>query len=193
MKIGCNWNSFSRLALIHFYFFFSIVFTNAQQNSFTIEGGYARQSSNDFQGWKINGLYEYHPKAGKFLYGGSVGYVRTSDRETVSSGGVNYNYAVSTIPIVVSPKYLMGNGSLQGFVKMDVGYQFSSRKNLNSAADPTNESGFYGGFGAGILKSFGPKYFIQFGYELVYLESTFYNVGLEAMQCIIIGIGSRFE
>ena len=188
-KIGLH----SFLTVFIFFFFHSYTALSAQQNSLTVEGGYSSFYSIDFQGWKINGLYEFHPKSGKLLYGVGVGYVQTSDRLTVSSGGVNHEYILRTFPIVIAPKLLIGNGSLQGFIKADLGYQFSTRKRIESTLDETNTSGFYGGVGAGFLKSFGPKYFMQLGYEIAWLESTYFSNELDVLSSILIGVGSRFE
>src|SRR5688572_6408868 len=177
---------------INFLFIPSIV---AQLNSFTFEGGYAFGNAQyyrtNFPGWKVNGLFEYHPKEHKLCYGFSIGYIKTSNNLIVSSGGNEFEYSIGTVPIVIVPKYIIGNGSFQGFIKTDLGYQFSNRKRLNSSESALNQSGFYGGIGAGIMKSFGPKYFIHLDYEFAYMTNSYYENGL--LNSIMLGVGSRFD
>ncbi len=167
----------------------------SQANSLTASGGYAFTLGNEFSkgyaGWRLCGLYEYHPKVSKLLHGFSFGYIRTYKEIQDSHAGNPSKYANSTVPLYYAPKYLIGNGSLQGFVKGAAGVQFSTSKSLGSLNYEVNQTGIYGGLGVGLMKSFKEKYFVNLEYEWAYLSNSFYNNNF--LNTLMIGIASRFD
>ncbi len=167
--------------------------TIAQENSITISGGYPFAKIEDTEtklsGWRINALYEYNPSAGNFAHGLSVGYVGLSGDETE---GVNTaSYDVDTWPIYYAPKVLFGSEKVKGFIKGAIGWQFSSLERTGSlGALETNDSGFAGGGGAGLVFNANEKIFLAAEYELLWLSNAYFSDGW--LNTASLGIGFRF-
>lgn len=166
----------------------------SQNNSLTFSAGYSfaniEEVDKDATGWRINGLYEFHPIVGKVVHGFSVGYINTSAEFTEFSGGqpINSKYTIGTLPFYYTPKLLIGEGTLQGFVKGALGMQFSSLKRTGTLAEVTsNDAGFYGGLGAGVMKTFNQKMIVNVEYEWAYLSNSYYSDGF--MNSIMVGVG----
>jgi opacity protein-like surface antigen len=54
----------------------------------------------------------------------------------------------------------------------------------------TNDAGFYGGLGAGFMKSFNENMFMNLEYEWAYLSNGYYVDGF--MNTVSLGIGVKF-
>lgn len=166
----------------------------SQENRFTLSGGYAfanvEEVDTDATGFRINGLYEFNSGGGKVAHGLSVGYIGTSADYSIS-GLTASEYKINSWPIYYAPKYMFGNGSTQAFIKGAIGMQISSFKRtalLTETKD--NDFGFYGGAGAGVMKSFGEKMFINLEYEWAYLSNSWYKDGF--MNSVMLGVGVKF-
>ena len=166
----------------------------AQENSFTVNAGYAFANIEDVDenvtGWRLSGLYEFNPSGGKFSHGFSFGYIGTSgESEGVSQSSVEYK--LNSWPIYYAPKFLIGNGSAKGFIKGALGAQTTSYKRTGSFGElKDSDFGFYGGLGAGFMKSFNEKMFITLEYEWAYLSNSAYKDGF--MNSAMLGIGMKF-
>lgn len=69
---------------------------------------------------------------------------------------------------------MLGNGSTQGFVKGALGMQVSGLKRTGPLGELSDSDfGFYGGLGAGLMKSFGEQMFINAEYEWAYMSTPF--------------------
>ena len=175
---------------------FGCFHASAQFNTITLSGGYAftniENADASGSGFRINGLYEYHPIVGKFVHGFSVGYVSTSAEITEFSGGqqVDSKYTVNSWPFYYAPKLMFGEGSLKGFVKGAIGMQFSTLKRTGTLSDAkTNAAGFYGGLGAGILKDINDKVFLNLEYEWAYSSNSYYRDGF--LNSVMLGVGMK--
>jgi opacity protein-like surface antigen len=162
----------------------------AQERSITIGGGYAfaniEESETNATGFRINGLYEFNPQQGSWAHGFSLGYIGTSGE---AANGAEYK--INSWPIYYAPKYLIGQGSTKGFIKGAIGMQFSGFKRTGLLGEFTsNDAGFYGGLGAGVMKSFNEKMFINLEYEWAYLSNGYYVDGF--MNTVSLGIGVKF-
>jgi opacity protein-like surface antigen len=151
----------------------------SQENAFTVSGGYAfanaEEYDGDVTGYRINGLYEFTPLQGRFVNGFSVGYIRTEasvDAAIIGSG--DKTIKLNTFPVYYAPKYLIGSGKFQGFVKGALGMHFSNYKIEGGAADDakTSDAGFYGGAGLGALYNINEKMFLNLEYEWAYLSNS---------------------
>lgn len=167
-----------------------------QYNSLTLSGGYAfnniEQADVSGSGFRINGLYEYHPIVGKFVHGFSVGYVSTSAEVTEFSGGqqIDSKYTINSWPFYYAPKLLIGEGSLKGFIKGAIGMQFSTLKRSGTLSDvKTNDAGFYGGLGAGVLKDINDKISLNLEYEWAYSSNSYYRDGF--LNSVMLGVGIK--
>ncbi len=170
----------------------------AQYNSITLSGGYVFANIEDTEtsasGFRINGLYEYHPIVGKLVHGFSVGYVNVSADVEEDSGGqkIVSKYTIGTWPFYYAPKLLIGDGSLQGFVKGALGMQFSSLKiELPGSEFSSNDAGFYGGLGAGVQKEISDKIMINLEYEWAYQSNSYYRDGF--INSIMLGVGFKLD
>lgn len=169
---------------------------NAQYNTITISGGYAFNSVEGADvtgsGFRLNGLYEFHPIVGKFVHGFSVGYVNTSAEIVEYSGSqpIVSKYTITSWPFYYSPKLMIGEGSLKGFVKGAVGMQFTSIKRSGTLSDvKTNDAGFYGGLGAGVLKDINDKIALNLEYEWAYSSNSYYRDGL--LNSVMLGVSIK--
>jgi len=175
--------------LITALFLFSVA-AWAQESSITVGGGYAfaniEESETNATGFRINGLYEFNPQEGSWAHGLSVGYIGTSGEAATGA-----EYKINSWPIYYAPKYLIGQGSAKGFIKGAVGLQFSGFKRTGALGElTTNDAGFYGGLGAGFMKSFNEKMFMNLEYEWAYLSNGYYVDGF--MNTVSLGIGVKF-
>ena len=168
-------------------------FTRAQENLFSLSGGYSFANIEDAEtnstGWRINGLYEFNPSAGSFSHGVSIGYIRTNG-ESDALVQTTY-YKLNSIPVYYAPKYMFGSESFKGFVKGALGMHYSFMTRTGGLGElSTHDWGFYGGASAGIMYFFNEKLFLNLEYEWAYLSNTYYRDGF--MNSAMGGIGIRF-
>lgn len=164
----------------------------SQENRFTISGGYTFANIEDVDananGWRINGLYEFNPNEGKIAHGFSFGYIGLS---TTVDNVQSVDYKTSSWPIYYAPKFMFGEDSFNAFVKGALGMHFSSHKRTGGISEvKTNDTGFYGGLGAGIMKDFNETVFLNLEYEWAYLGNSYYKDGF--MNSILLGLGFKF-
>lgn len=187
------------------FLFFVLAFSSftvfSQENLVTLSGGYAfanvEDVSGDATGWRINGTYEYRPNGSPIAHGISIGYITVEGDGSTTIGSLPTSYTVNSLPIYYAPKFLFGNKSLEGFVKGALGMQFSDLETTTQLENTTqnvrvssNDSGFYGGFGLGGMKTFNEKFFINAEYEWAYLSNSYYKDGF--MNSFMLGLGVRF-
>lgn len=165
----------------------------AQENMFTISGGYAFadvvDSELEAEGWRLGGLYEFNPMGGKFAHGVYLGYIGLAAEGEVDF--LNTRYEIGTWPLYYAPKFLIGNESLKGFVRGAFGFQFSTLK--RTALVLTREDtdfGLMAGVGVGGSYFFTEKVFVSAEYEFSYLSNGFYRDGL--LSTLSAGIGIKF-
>ncbi len=177
---------------------FGFLQAKAQYNTITLSGGYVFSNIEDSEtsasGFRINGLYEYHPIVGKFVHGFSVGYINVSaDVEEVSGGQpIVSKYTISTWPFYYAPKLMIGDGSLQGFIKGAFGMQFSTLKiELPGSEFSSNDAGLYAGLGAGVQKEISDKIFINLEYEWAYQSNSYYRDGF--INSVMVGVGFKLN
>ncbi|MEK6782426.1 MAG: outer membrane beta-barrel protein [Bacteroidota bacterium] len=173
--------------------FFSVA-AWSQENRFTLSGGYAFANieavDTDATGFRINGLYELNPLGGKVAHGFSIGYIGTS-ADFAGVAGQSNEYKINSWPVYYAPKLMFGDGSVQGFIKGALGMQFSGLTRTGTLGEFNDKDfGFYGGAGAGIMKTFNEKMFVNLEYEWAYLSNSFYKDGF--MNSIMLGIGFKF-
>jgi hypothetical protein len=181
---------------IIFALFLITISASAQENMITLSGGYSfaniEDSDTNTSGFRINGLYEFNPSGGAIAHGLSIGYIGTSADVSVLGNSVA-TYKINSWPIYYAPKFLFGGESVKGFVKGALGMQFSSIKKTGGVLGGEitgNDTGFYGGVGAGFLKTFNEKFFINVEYEWAYMSNSFYKDGF--MNSIMGGVGVKF-
>lgn len=173
----------------------------SQENLLSISGGYAFANVDDSEyftddpnikgtGWRINGTYDFNRGQGPIAYGFSVGYISVSAEYTGTADTLT-EYKISTVPFYFAPKYLFGNDTFKGFIKLAIGAQSANFKRTTPTAEITgNDFGFYGGGGAGLMVFVSEMIFINVEYEIAYMTNNYYRNGL--MQSAMGGIGVRF-
>jgi opacity protein-like surface antigen len=166
----------------------------SQENRFSLNGGYVFANVEDIDtdatGFRINGHYEFNPGGGKVAHGFSFGYIGTT-AEYAGSLGPAADYKINSWPFYYAPKLMIGSGSLQGFIKGAVGMQISGIKRTGPLVESKDSDfGFYGGLGAGVMKSFGEKMFINLEYEWAYLSNSYYKDGF--LNSVMLGVGVKF-
>lgn len=165
----------------------------AQQNIVSIEGGWAmadlEEVSTNMNGWRIAGLYEFNPYAGKVTHGISFGYVGMST--DVMVGATNIHYELGSFPIYYAPGLLLGKDKFKFQLKGALGWQFS---NINRTGllieSKSSDGGITLGAGAGGLYNINPNTFINFGYEFLFMDNSFYLD--EFLHTIKLGLGFKF-
>ena len=166
----------------------------AQQNHLSLTGGYVfadiKNRTESASGYRINLVYEIEPAVGNVLHGFSVGFINVKADVVEYSNGqpLNYNYSITTWPFYYAPKFLIGKGSFQGFVKGAIGMQFSNLK-LTSPTDvyTSTDAGLYGGLGVGGMKRFTSGLHVSLEYEWAYLSNSYYNDGFA--HSFMLGVG----
>jgi hypothetical protein len=151
----------------------------SQENMVTISGGYSFANIEDSDtkgtGWRINGLYEFSPMAGKFAHGISVGYINLSNSETVLQQTVKNT--VGSLPVFYAPKVMFGNDKIKAFVKGALGFQYAWLKREAIVEVNSSDFGFYGGGGAGIMIFIKENVFISGEYEIAWASNSWYKDG----------------
>ena len=178
-----------RKAILVNLFAMAVVVSHAQENRFTLSGGYvlANLAETDLSasGWRINGLYEFLAPGEKLAHGFSVGYMATQ------AEGAAVTYKVSSLPVYYAPKFLFGEKSLKGFVKGAIGWQFSTINREGSVVRPSDkDNGFYTGLSVGGMKEIDERISINMEYEWAFMYNGFYRNGL--INSIMLGVGYRF-
>lgn len=166
-----------------------------QENMVTLSGGYAFANldgtGENTTGWRINGTYEFNAWQGKFAQGISVGYISTSATTTEGIISQTNEYQLNSWPIYYVPKFLFGGESFKGFVKGALGWHFSNYTKTGAVLTVEgNANGFYGGLGAGIMKTFNDKFLINLEYEWAYMGNSYYRDGF--MNSVMLGLGIIF-
>jgi Outer membrane protein beta-barrel domain len=165
----------------------------AQQNIISIEGGWAmadlEEVSTNMNGWRIAGLYEFNPYAGKVTHGISFGYVGMST--DVMVGASNIHYELGSFPVYYAPGLLLGNDNFKFQLKGALGWQFS---NINRTGllieSKSSDGGITLGAGAGGLYNINPTTFLNFGYEFLFMDNSFYLD--EFLHTVKLGLGFKF-
>jgi hypothetical protein len=161
----------------------------------TLSGGYTFANVEDYDtsatGWRINLLYEMNPKGAPLAHGASIGYFSLSAKGAATgTGGQQAEYTISTLPIYYAPKYMFGAENFKAFVKGAVGIQMSWLSRTGGVAEiSSNDFGFYGGAGAGLMLMLSEDMFVNAEYEWAYLSNSYYKDGF--MNSIMGGIGFR--
>ena len=164
----------------------------AQENSFSVSGGYAFGNIEDVDtgasGFRINAVFEFSPGATSFSHGLAVGYIGTT--ADFRSGTENTNYTLNSFPIYYAPKFTIGQGNLKLFVKGALGTHITGFKHTGALEITSTDMGFYGGLGAGIMLNLGEKLFLSAEYEWAYMSNSYYRDGF--INSAMAGIGFRF-
>jgi hypothetical protein len=167
----------------------------AQENSFSVSGGYAFGNIEDAEadaeasGLRINAVFEFSPGATSFSHGFAVGYIGTT--ADFRSASEETNYKLNSFPIYYAPKFTIGKGGLKLFVKGALGTHVTGYTRTGALVETkSTDMGFYGGLGAGVNLNLGEKLFLSAEYEWAYMSNTFYRDGF--INSAMGGIGIRF-
>ena len=184
-------NIMKNTLVISLLLLFSVV-ARGQENWITASGGYAfvnlEDSDEKLNGWRINLSYEKNAFEGKMANGVTLGYIATEG--SFGSGLTQRDYKLNTWPLYYVPKYLIGSGSIKGFIKGAIGLHFSNYTKTETLIIKEDKGGgFYGGLGAGAMLDI-KMIFISIEYEWAYASSTFYIDGF--MNSANFGIGIKF-
>lgn len=166
----------------------------AQENRVTLSGGYVFANIEDTDesatGYRINGLYEFNPQQGKVAHGFSLGYVRTTS--SVGSYLGTTDVTIRTWPLYYAPKIMFGNSEkFKIFLKGALGWQFAKLMTDGPVGTAeTNDTGFYGGIGAGGMLNMSEKLFLNLEYEWAYMGNSYYKDGF--INTAQLGLGFKF-
>lgn len=183
-----------RLSLFLILVLFSVT-VFAQENMVTLSGGYAWANMDEVDakatGFRINGLYEYNPSEGKVAHGASVGYIGLNATDDTFSTSEPVEYKLTSWPIYYAPKVMFGKDKFKAFIKGAAGIHISKYKRTGYIGElSTNDMGFYGGLGAGIIINLSDKLFINGEYEWAWMSNGYYEGGF--MNSAMGGLGMRF-
>lgn len=163
----------------------------SQESMVTLSGGYAwanlSETETNSSGWRINGLYEFNPMHGKIAHGISFGLISTSAEGSLDDA----EYTLHNWPLYYAPKFMFGKEKFKGFIKGAMGLHFSNYKRTGGAGEiDTNDTGFYGGAGAGVMFFIKENIFLNAEYEWAYMSNTFYQNGM--INSAMGGLGIKF-
>jgi opacity protein-like surface antigen len=166
----------------------------AQESMLTLSYGWAstnpEESDQTADGFRINALFDYNPNQGKLVHGMNLGYVLTKYEQTSQLGTNEYSFR--SWPIYYSPKVLLGNSDrFKVFIKGALGLHMSKYSEEGPVLSfETNDTGFFGGVGAGALIFLKENIFLNVEYEWEYQSNISYgNAFLNTAQ---LGIGFKF-
>lgn len=169
----------------------------AQKNALWVSVGWAGSEIQDItppaNGFNIQMLYDAQLHDGQFSLGFSFGYHAVSASDSAYFND-KYQFVfnrVNTIPVCAEFKYSLGTGNVTGYMKADLGAQYSVYK--RSARGLDNYSGNLGlaaGGGAGITLQLNDRYFLFGEYALLWLSDSFFSNGLS--QTISVGLQYHF-
>ena len=90
-----------------------------------------------------------------------------------------------------APKVMFGKDKFKAFIKGAAGIHISKYKRTGYIGElSTNDMGFYGGLGAGIIINLSDKLFINGEYEWAWMSNSYYESGF--MNSAMGGLGMRF-
>lgn len=165
----------------------------AQENLLNVSYGWEFVNVDDFEdqatGWRINAEFDFRANEGKFAHGMAGGYATMSVSEERGTQGEETG-TFSTVPIYYAPKYIIGKGKTNLFIKGALGMQYSTLKRELVAEIKDNDFGFYGGGGAGLMVGLGEKMFINAEYEIAWVSNSWYEDGW--LNSAMLGIGFKF-
>lgn len=185
--------------LLFIALFVGALAANAQENAFSINGGWAwanlEASDSDASGWRISGVYEFIPNGGKISHGLSFGYIGTSAddvRDSESGEDKSGDVKLNSWPIYYQPKVIFGEGKAQFFIKGALGMHFSGYDVTfeSGGGFDTSDAGFYGGAGGGLMISIKENIYLNAEYEWAYLSNSYFSDGF--MNSAVIGLGFKF-
>jgi hypothetical protein len=165
----------------------------AQENIFTLSGGYAfakpENYSSTANGFRINGLYEFNKGLGMFAHGFSFGYIGTSLE--IDGLSDNTTISINSIPLYYAPKFMFGKDKFKGFVKGALGaHIFNYKYTGNLIETKSSDIDFYGGIGLGAMFFINQDVFINLEYEWAYMGNGYYSDGF--INTVQLGVGYRF-
>jgi hypothetical protein len=177
---------------------FAIILTSyalyAQEGLLSVSYGYEFANVENFEdqatGWRINAEYDFRANEGKFAHGMAGGYASLSVTEESLSSQGDKEGTFSTVPIYYVPKFFIGKGKTNLFIKGALGMQYSTLKREVAADIDINGFGFYGGGGAGLMVGLGEKLFINAEYEIAWVSNSWYEDGW--LNSAMIGLGIKF-
>ncbi len=175
---------------------FAIILTSfslyAQENLLNVSYGWEFANVEDFEdqatGWRINAEFDFRANEGKFAHGMAGGYATVS--VTDDAGSLDETGTLSTVPIYYAPKFFIGKGKTNLFIKGALGMQYSTLKREGILEIKDNDFGFYGGGGAGLMVGLGEKLFINAEYEIAWVSNSWYEDGW--LNSAMIGLGIKF-
>lgn len=166
---------------------------HAQQNLISIEGGLAiadlQEASTGMNGWRIAGVYEFNPYEDKLTHGISFGYINMQTE--VTAGQNTTSYELANFPIYYAPGLILGKNKFRFQLKGALGWQFSTLNRTGKlVASKSTDGGLTLGAGAGGMFLIQPKLFLNFGYEFLWMNNSYYLD--EYLSTIKIGLGYKF-
>jgi Outer membrane protein beta-barrel domain len=179
--------------LAAFTFLLSSTYLISQQNMFSVAGGVVLAGIEDIdvnaKGWRIEGVYDFVAPNNKFTNGFSFGYIGM-DANTDEVGG-QATYKLNSIPICYNPGLLFGEEKFKLHLKGALGWQFSNLKRTGAVvALEDNTSGFALGAGLGGMYNFNEKGFLNFGYEFLWFQNSYYLE--QYVSTVKVGVGLKF-
>lgn len=185
-------NIMKAILIIFSLFLFAFTTAWSQENLVSFSGGYAFSHLEDVDqnltGYRINGLYEYNPGGGMLAHGWSFGYIGTSGESSIGDGS---EFKMNTWPLYYAPKLMFGKNKLKLLVKGAMGLHFSNFKRTGALLDlDTNDTGFYGGAGAGLMIYLKENIFLNAEYEWAFMSNIYYRNAF--MNSANLSFGFRF-
>jgi len=163
----------------------------AQQNWINFSGGYAfantQETEANLNGYRLNFSYERNAYEGQWVHGFVVGYISTEASYDPGIGQADTDYELNTMPMYYMPKYLIGRGSFQGFVKGALGMHYSQFTKTELITIEDNGVGFYGGLGVGAMFTFN-RFFVAGEYEWAFASNSYYKNGFINSAMVSLGI-----
>ncbi len=165
-----------------------------QENNLSLTGGYSTTTGDAAgsapTGYKLMVNYDFQSTGEKWSAGGAVGYINLDGTVTTLLGSSTYK--ITSVPIYVVGKYMVGSEKFKVFTRLALGSHFSSGSYSGPvvALKDSQTIGMSAGIGAGVVFWFSDKIFASADYEFLWLSNAISDTGW--VTSASGGIGVRF-
>ena len=155
----------------------------------TLQGGWSlmgiEESSNSVGGFETGASFEQTSLDGKWAYGAALSFVRVTDE--TSNGKSMYR----TTPITFQGKYMLGGSGTKYYFQGNFGFHNSTIERDGTLGTLQNwDYGIVLGGGVGIHKFLSDKVYVTVGYNMKWLQNSYYKEGL--LHTFLGGLGFQF-
>jgi hypothetical protein len=159
---------------------------------FTVDGAYAavmgKETNNSLDGYSVGLSVEQLSRDGQWSAGIGLMYLNSQDTNAETQEEINY----TSFPITLLGKYYFGTPEFSGYFQGGFGIQFSKADYTNTGnyISGGRDSGLTFNLGAGMNLFLNEKMFLNFGYNLMLMNNSFFQDGMAHL--FKLGLGFQY-